>query len=115
MNDSIALTLLQTIIVLIAVIVLANVSLKIVGKKLQGGGRAIEILEKVQISPNSSIAVVRILGIYYLMSLSDGGNMIIKELEGEELEETLKRSSLQPVVNDLKGFARAIMEKRKVN
>lgn len=114
MNDSIALTLIQTMFVLAAVIALANITLKLIGKKLQGGGRSIQILEKVQVYTGSSIAVVKVMEGYYLMSLSEHGNTIISELKGEELEKYLERQESDLQMQDIKGFVTAVIEKRKI-
>lgn len=114
MQDSIALTLIQTLFVLAAVIVLANITLKLIGKKLQGGGRAIQILEKTQVSSGSSLAVVRVMEGYYLMSLSEHGNTIISELKGEELEKYLEKQDTDQQFQDIRGFITGIIEKRKV-
>ncbi|HMM68984.1 flagellar biosynthetic protein FliO [Gudongella oleilytica] len=113
MKDSIALTLIQTLFVLAAVIALANISLKLIGKKLQGRGRAIQVLEKLQVSTGSSLAVVRIMEDYYLMSLSEHGNTIVKELKEEELTQYLDRQGESLPVQDMRGFAAGIIEKRK--
>lgn len=80
------LTVLQTLVVLFAVIALANVSLKYLGKKISNGHQTIEIMEKCPTSGNSSVAVVRIAKGYYLMSLSDHGHSILKELEPNEVQ-----------------------------
>lgn len=80
------LNVLQTLVVLLAVIALANVTLKYLGKKISTGHQTIEILEKCPTSGNSSVAVVRIANGYYLMSLSDHGHSILKELEPGEVK-----------------------------
>lgn len=114
MKDSIALTLIQTLFVLAAVIALANISLRLIGKKLQGRGRAIQVLEKLQVSTGSSLAVVRIMKDYYLMSLSEHGNTIVKELKEEELAQYLERQGEDLAVQDLKVFVTGIIEKRRI-
>jgi flagellar protein FliO/FliZ len=86
MNISTIITLLQTIIVLLIVIYLANLSLKVLNRKIQQQTTMIQIIQKQQVTPGSSIGVVKILDTYYLMSLADKENTILKELEKKDVE-----------------------------
>ena len=83
-------SVIQSILVLVLVIALANFSLKLLNKHIKYQNKIINIVERVSVSNSSSICVVKIIDSYYLMSLSNGENKIIKELDGEDIEEHLK-------------------------
>lgn len=85
MNFSSFLSLIQTIIVLVIVIALANISLKLVGRYMAKQNNIIKIVEKVGINNNSALSVVDICGTYYLMSFTNNDNKILKELDKEEV------------------------------
>lgn len=85
MDFSSFLSLIQTIIVLIIVIALANISLKYLNKYMAKQNNIIKIVEKVGINNNSALSVVEICGIYYLMSFTNNENKILKELDKEEV------------------------------
>lgn len=85
MDFSSFLSLIQTIIVLIIVIALANISLKFLSKYMANQNKIIKIVEKVGVNNNSALSVVEICGIYYLMSFTNNENKILKELDKEEV------------------------------
>lgn len=85
MDFSSLLSLVQTIIVLIIVIALANISLKFLSKYMSKQNNIIKIVEKVGVNNNSALSVVEICGIYYLMSFTNNENKILKELDKEEV------------------------------
>jgi flagellar biogenesis protein FliO len=112
MNGSTIMTLLQTIVVLLAVIALANMSLKLLNKKLQGGGKTMEIIERTQVTNTSSLAIVKVLEDYYLMSLSDGGNQILKKLPRDEVEIKLQEASESTTPASLQDMLQTLKEMR---
>lgn len=85
MDFSSFLSLIQTIIVLIIVIALANISLKYLNKYMVKQNSIIKIVEKVGINNNSALSVVDVCGTYYLMSFTNNENKILKELDKEEV------------------------------
>ncbi len=85
MDFSSFLSLIQTIIVLIIVIALANITLKFVNKYMTKHNRIIKVVERVAINNNSALSVVDICGTYYLMSFTNTDNKILKELDSEEV------------------------------
>lgn len=85
MDFSSFLSLIQTIIVLIIVIALANITLKFVNKYMTKHNRIIKVVERVAINNNSALSVVEICGTYYLMSFTNTDNKILKELDSEEV------------------------------
>lgn len=90
MDFSSFLTIIYTIIILILVIVIANISLRFVNKNMIKHNRLIKIIEKVGLSNNSSIGVVQICGNYYLMSFTGADNKILKELDKDDVEDIIK-------------------------
>ena len=91
MDLSSFLTLFQTIIVLILIIFLANVSLKYLSKYMHKQNKIIKVVERTSVFNNSAIGIVDICGIYYLMSFTDKDNKILKELEKSEVESILEQ------------------------
>ena len=112
MDFSSFLTMLQTIVVLIIVIVLANISLKLINRNFQMKGRLVKIIEKTSISSNSSLAVVKIIDSYYLMSFGDKENTILKELEKTEVDEILLNAEEENKLTSFKEKVQVYMEKR---
>ena len=109
MGFSSFLSLIQTIIVLIIVIALANISLKFVGKYMAKQQNIIKIVEKVGINNNSALSVVEICGIYYLMSFTNNENKILKELDKEHAEEF--ESNLNTYLAELDELEKYIMDR----
>lgn len=85
----------QTIIVLIGVIILANLSLKYLNKFMLKQNRIIKIVEKTPIFNNSALGVVQVCGIYYLMSFTDKDNRILKELDKSQVELFIEETKSQ--------------------
>lgn len=81
--------ILRSILALIIIIWLANILLKKLDNYMQGRSHSMIIVERFTISKSSSIAVVKIIDRYYLMSLTDSKNEILKEFEDEEIEELI--------------------------
>lgn len=93
MNISSILYVIQTIVVLIIVIALANISLKFANKYMIKQSKIIKVIERVSVNNNSALSVVNICGTYYLMSLTSGDNKILKELAKEEVESIIEQIS----------------------
>lgn len=89
MNFSSFLSILQTIFVLGVVIVLANLSLKLLKNQMSKQNKIIKIIERVSINTNSALAIVEICEKYYLMSFTNNENKVLKELDGESIEEII--------------------------
>lgn len=90
MEISIFFSIIQTIIVLIIVIALANISLKFANKHLTKHNKIIKVVERISINNNSALSVVNICGTYYLMSFAGSDNKILKELDKDEVEAVIK-------------------------
>lgn len=80
---------LRSIFALILIIWLANVLLGKLNKYTQGQSKSIQIIERFSISKNSSLAIVKIVATYYLMSFNEGSNEILKEFTADEVDEML--------------------------
>ncbi|MEW8973753.1 MAG: flagellar biosynthetic protein FliO [Tissierellaceae bacterium] len=115
MDLSNGLTLLKTIVVLIIVIGIANISLRVVNKNMKKHNRIIKTIERVPVGNNSSIGIVQICGDYYLMSFSGSDNRILKELDREKVEDMVKEieSSRQIAID--KGILTNILGMREKN
>jgi flagellar biogenesis protein FliO len=84
----------QTIFVLIAVIALANITLKYVNKHMNKQNKMIKVHERVSVSNNSSLNIVEICGSYYLMSFTGSENKILKELNKEDVLEIIEEKKI---------------------
>lgn len=82
-------SIVQTIFVLGLVILLANLSLKFLKNQMSKQNKIIRIIERVSINTNSALAVVEIGEKYYLMSFTNNENTILKELDGENIDELI--------------------------
>lgn len=115
MDFSSFLTIIQTIIILILVIGIANISLRFVNKNMTKHNRLIKIIEKVALSNNSSIGVAEICGDYYLMSFTGTDNKILKELDREEMEDIIKNMEENKKYNPNGNFLENILGMRDKN
>lgn len=91
MDFSSFVALFQTIIVLVLIIFLANISLKYLNKYMHKQNKIIKVVERTSVFNNSAIGIVDICGIYYLMSFTDKENKILKELEKSDVESMLEK------------------------
>ena len=82
-------SIIQTIVVLIIVIVLANLLLRFLNKNMVRNQKMIKIIERTNVLNNSALAIAEICGKYYLMSFTDKNNKILKELDEAEVENYL--------------------------
>lgn len=89
------LDIIRTMLALIVIIWLANWALVKLNRYTQGQNKSIKIIERFSISKNSSIAIVKVMDEYYLMSLSEGKNEILKEFSKAEAYEIAENLSAQ--------------------
>lgn len=78
---------LRSIFALILIIWLANVLLGKLNKYTQDQSKSIQIIEQFSISKNSSLAIVKIVNHYYLMSFNENSSEILKEFAIDEVDE----------------------------
>lgn len=95
---------LRSIFALIIIIWLANVLLKQLNKYTQSQSKSIQIIERFSISKNSSLAIVKIVETYYLMSFNESSNEILKEFSEEEVDEVLAIIKDQTALNPSEIF-----------
>lgn len=88
----------KSIIALVAVIWLANVALKYINKISNNQNRSIQIVERISVSKASSLAIVKILDDYYLMSFSEQNNETLQKFTKEEAAEIEARLEEQKSV-----------------
>ena len=106
-------SIIQTIIVLIVVIILANLFLRFLNKNMVVNKKMIKIIERVNVSNNSALAIVKICGNYYLMSLADKDNRVLKGLDEDEVESYLDDFEGQDNFVDIKDKAYVFFGMRK--
>lgn len=79
--------LVKMIVFLVLLLYGANQLVKFLNNRtLQQGGKTLQVLERISVSKTSGIGIVKILDDYYVMSLSEQTNEIIKTLTKEEVE-----------------------------
>lgn len=105
MDLQFGLMFLRTIIALLFILMLIYISMKYGGSKLQNiqNRRYIKILERVPISKENSLLVVKIGQKGYVMASTNGKVEIISELSQEEIIEVVDSKAI-PQYNDLKDF-----------
>lgn len=79
-------SIIQTIVMLLIVIYLINVSLKYLAKHTTQSTKTMQIIQKIPVTKTSYLAIVKIIDQYYLMSLAEQQNQILRELTLEEQE-----------------------------
>jgi flagellar protein FliO/FliZ len=107
--------LLNIILVLPFILLLIYISLKYGGSKLQNiqNGRFIKVMERVPLTKDSSIMVVKIGDKAFIMSSGAGKTEILLELEEAQMEhiETINR---QPQYENLQECIKEVMSKLKL-
>lgn len=97
----------RSIVALVVVIWLANVVLKYLNKYSNHATKSIQIVERISVSKTSSLAIVKIVGNYYLMSFSENSSETIKQFSEAEVKEIEAKLALQEAsdpVNAVKEF-----------
>ena len=77
--------ILRTLVALVIVIWLANVAIKYLNNYSKNDMRNIQIVERISVSKASSLAIVKIVNEYYLMSFSEDKNEIIQKFSKDEV------------------------------
>ena len=83
--------ILRTLVALVIVIWLANVAIKYLNNYSKNDMRNIQIVERISVSKASSLAIVKIVNDYYLMSFSEDKNEIIQKFSKDEVFEIEER------------------------
>lgn len=86
---------LRSIVALILVIWLANVALKYINKYSNNESKSIQVVERISVSKTSSLAIVKIVNDYYLMSFSEQAIETLQKFNEEEAVEIEARQQAQ--------------------
>ncbi len=104
--------LIRMIVFLVVLLYAANQLLKYMNNRSQQfGDKKLQVLERVAVSKSSAIGIVKILDKYYVMSLAEQTNEIMRELEPEEVERYLASQSKPELVP--KQFSQFFHEKKE--
>lgn len=95
---------LRSIFALTIIIWLANILLRQLNKYTQSQSKSIQIIERFSINKNSSLAIVKIVKAYYLMSFNESSNEILKEFSKKEVDEVLAINKEQTALNPSEIF-----------
>ncbi|OJG25797.1 hypothetical protein RR47_GL001303 [Enterococcus columbae DSM 7374 = ATCC 51263] len=73
------------VIFLLIILYLISQSLKFLNKQINPENEILQVMQRISVSKTSSIAIVKMFEKYYVMSISEQQNQIIKELSAEEV------------------------------
>lgn len=105
-------SVIKMIVFLIVIIYTINWSLKYLNRYTNQTSDAIQVIQRLGVNKSSSLAIVKILDQYYIMSLSEQQNQIIKILSPEEVLHY--QSTLEPQVEPFVPSAFSDLVKSKV-
>lgn len=105
-------SVIKMIVFLIVIIYTINWSLKYLNRYTSQTSDTIQVIQRLGVSKNSSIAIVKILEQYYVMSLSEQQNQIIRILTPEEV--LRYQATLTPEVEPFVPSAFSDLVKSKV-
>lgn len=112
--------LVKMIAILAVVIYLINLSLKYLSRYTNQQSTQLEIIQRLAVTKSSAIAIVKILDRYYVMSLAEQENQILRELTTEEVirltqeNQTMNHEQLgNQFAERLKENVQQLMQKRK--
>lgn len=86
---------LRSIGALILVIWLANVALKYMNKYSNNGTKSIQVIERISVSKTSSLAIVKIVDDFYLMSFSEKHSEVLEKFNKQEATKIKKQQDQQ--------------------
>lgn len=116
--------LIKTITFLIAIIFLIRITLTYLNKYNQKQAKTIEIIDRISVGKESSIAIVLVCKKYYLMSISATNNELIKELDEEDIrellnkqqqEQELRQMQQEKILNQVSTFGNFFKKSTKEN
>lgn len=77
--------IIKMVIFLLIILYLISQSLKFLNKQINPENEILQVMQRISVSKTSSIAIVKMFEKYYVMSISEQQNQIIKELSAEEV------------------------------
>lgn len=94
--------IIKMVVFLIVILYLVVQALKFLNKQMNPENSILQVIQRISVSKSSSIAIVKMFDRYYVMSISENQNQIIKELTLDEIqslkafqkEQALKQSQL---------------------
>lgn len=92
--------LIKGIFFLIVVLLLANYAIRFLNRYVNQNTQNLEIIERLAVSKESSLCIVRMCGTYYFMTVGQSSSDIIRELTSEEVEE-ISRKKLKAEVKQV--------------
>lgn len=79
-------SIIQMIVMLLVVIYLINISLKYLAKYNRQNSPVMQVIQKIPMTKTSALAIVKIIDQYYVMSISEQKNEILRTLTPAEQE-----------------------------
>lgn len=94
----------KSVISLVVIIWAANFLLRKLSKVTNQGSKNMQIVERLPLSPKSSLCIVKVLDKYYLMSCTEQHNELIQELDMTEEKTTLANTQRPPLQQGMAGW-----------
>lgn len=92
-------SIIQMIVMLLVVIYLINISLKYLAKYSRQSSPAMQVIQKIPVTKTSALAIVKILDQYYVMSIAEQKNEILRTLTPTEQETLLAQMTQKQAIN----------------
>lgn len=113
--------IIKMVVFLIVILYLVVQALKFLNKQMNPENSILQVIQRISVSKSSSIAIVKMFDRYYVMSISENQNQIIKELTLDEIqalkafqkEQALKQSQLPKEFRKLLNKEINSLQKRK--
>lgn len=113
--------IIKMVVFLIVILYLVVQALKFLNKQMNPENSILQVIQRISVSKSSSIAIVKMFDRYYVMSISENQNKIIKELTLDEIqslkafqkEQALKQSQLPKEFRKLLNKEINSLQKRK--
>ncbi|CAI3321498.1 flagellar biosynthetic protein FliO [Enterococcus cecorum] len=113
--------IIKMVVFLIVILYLVVQALKFLNKQMNPENSILQVIQRISVSKSSSIAIVKMFDRYYVMSISENQNQIIKELTLDEIqslkafqkEQVLKQSQLPKEFRKLLNKEINSLQKRK--
>lgn len=96
----------RSILALIVVVWVANIALRYLNSLSIHDKKSIQIIERISVSKASSLAIVKIVNDYYLMSFSESATETLQKFTPEEVKEIEERMEMNPVLDPKQAFAK---------
>lgn len=96
----------RSILALIVVVWVANIALRYLNSLSIHDKKSIQIIERISVSKASSLAIVKIVNDYYLMSFSESATETLQKFTPEEVKEIEERMEMNPVLDPKQAFVK---------